>query len=260
MGFIDKTHRYSYSQLEQFDECPYSFYLQRIEDHKDEMVGNSFASQGTLIHDIIDRWAKKKITKEEMAAEYERRYPKEVENNWPRVLAAKGYAQKTYDQGLEYFRNFDEFKGFDIVASEQKFTTRIAGRKFAGIVDMVLRDKETGQDVILDHKSKSASAFRKAEDRMYRQQLLYSKWFFEKYGKFPDLLMFNLFKEGGIRPSKPFDEAEYKDVLLWAEETIKAIEEYDLVDWYRMKEGADEKPDFFCHEICSCRKICPNGM
>lgn len=259
MGLIDRRHRYSYSQLEQFDECPYSFYLQRIADEKENLVGNSFASQGTLIHDLIDQWAKKKLTKEQLPKEYERRYPLEVENNWPRILAAKGYAAKTYEQGLRYFENFDEFEGYEVVASEQKFVTRIAGRKFSGIVDMVLEDKATGQRIILDHKSKSVSAFKKAGDRMYRQQLLYSKWFFEKYGKFPDLLMFNLFKEDGLKVSKPFDEEEYNEVMQWAERTMDAIESYDLVDWFTTKEGADEKPDFFCKNICSCRKICPNG-
>lgn len=259
MGLIDATHRYSYSQLEQFDECPYSFYLQRISEEKDGLVGNSFASQGTLIHDLIDQWAKGKLTKDQLVLEYERRYPLEVENNWPRVLAAKGYAEKTYQYGLRYFENFDEFEGYEVIASEQKFTTRIHGRKFAGIVDMVLKDKNTGKMIILDHKSKSVSAFKKAGDKMYRQQLLYSKWFKEKYKTYPDILMFNLFKEDGLKMSQQFDEQTYKDTIKWASDLIDKIESYDLIDWFETKEGADEKPDFFCHEICSCRKICPNG-
>jgi hypothetical protein len=260
MGLIDAAHRYSYSQLEQFDECPYSFYLQRIEDNKDKLVGNSFASQGTLIHDLIDQWAKGKLTRDQLVPEYKRRYPLEVENKWPRILASKGYAQKTYEQGLQYFEDFDEFEGYEIVTSEHRFTTRIHGRKFVGVVDMVLRDKTTGKMIILDHKSKSESSFKKAGEKMYRQQFLYSKWFKEKYKQFPDILMFNLFKEDGLKMSQPFDEAKYKEVLRWATETIEKIENYDLFDWYATKEGADEKPDFFCHEICSCRKMCPNGV
>lgn len=259
MGLIDKSHRYSYTQLESVSECPYMFYLERIEDNKSSLVGNSFAAQGTLIHDLIDKWAKGLLKKEELPAEYERRYPNEVANNWPRMLAAKGYAEKTYKQGLEYFENFDGFEGFEIVASEQKFLTEIEGRPFAGIIDMVLKDEATGMYVILDHKSKSLSAFRKAEDKMYRQQLVYSKYFLEKYGRFPDLLMFNLFKEGGMLMSREFDKTQYDDTMNWAVEQIKKIESFELLDWFETKEGSGDKPDFFCQNICSCRKICPNG-
>lgn len=259
MGLIDKTHLYSYTQLEQFDECPYAFYLQRISEEKEPLAGNSFASQGTLIHDLIDKWAKGELSREELVPEYKRRYPLEVENNWPRMLAAKGYAEKTYAQGLEYFENFDCFKGYKILASEQRFRTRLHGRKFTGVIDMVLEEEGTGRKIILDHKSKSLSAFKKAGDKMWRQQLLYSKWFHEKYGGWPDALMFNLFKEGGMKQERLFSEDDYKEVQRWASGIIDKIESYELLDWFRTKEGADEKPDFFCHEICSCRKICPNG-
>lgn len=261
LGLVNKAHRYSYSQLEQVSECPYSFYLERIEeDNKDKLVGNSFASQGTLIHDLLDKWAKRELSKDQLISEYKRRYPIEVENNWPRMLAAKGYAEKTYNAGLDYFENFDEFEGYKVVASEQKFITRLFDRQFVGIIDMILQDVNTGEFIILDHKSKSLSSFKKAENSMYRQQFLYSKYFYEKYNAYPDRLMFNLFKENGLKMQRQFDGDAYNNTLEWAKEQIEKIENYELLDWFTTKEGADVKPDFFCHEICSCRKICPNGV
>lgn len=255
MGLINDAHKYSYTQLESVSECPYMFYLERIEDNKDSLVGNSFASQGSLIHDMIDQWAKGLIQTEDLPAVYKKRYPIEVENNWPRVLATKGYAEKTYDQGLHYFETFDCFEGFEIIASEQKFVTKIDNRNFVGIIDMVLKDEDTGEYIILDHKSKSLSSFKKAEDKMYRQQLIYSKYFLEKYGRFPDRLMFNLFKEDGLKVERKFDESQYNDTMNWAKEQIEKIESFELIDWFETK----DKPDFFCQNICSCRKICPNG-
>lgn len=258
MSMLSPTHVYSYSQLSSFAECPYSFFLQKIEKNPD-MVQNAFASQGTLIHDLLDLWAKKKLTKDQLVAEYERRYPLEVTQPWPKMLAAKGYAQKAFQIGIDYFKSFDEFEGYEIVSTEERFSMEIAGRPFVGIIDMIVKDLSTNELIVVDHKSKSLSAFKKAEAEMYKQQYLYSKYVHENMGKFPDRLMFNLFKEQGLKMSRVFSETDYLQTLGWAEEQIAKMEEYDFVDWLATKEVQPGKPDFFCTELCSCRKICPNG-
>lgn len=259
MGMINDGHVYSYSQLQSFSECPYNFYLQKIE-HNADMVGNAFASQGTLIHDILDKWAKGELKRDQMVEAYASRYYDEVKEPWPRMLAAKGYAEKAYAIGLEYFENFDEFEGYEIVNTEEKFRTDIDGRPFVGVIDMIMRDKATGDLIVLDHKSKSMAAFKKAENEMYKQQYMYSKYVFEKYGEYPKVLMFNLFKEQGTKMQRPFSMEEYESTLAWAKEQIEKIESYELLDWFETKEVQEGKPDFFCTELCSCRKVCPNGQ
>ena len=254
--YIDKNHVYSYSQLSSFDECPYEFFLERIERDEDgnrlEQTSNAFAEHGTLIHDIIDKWAKGELTRDELTVEYDIRFEDEVVTPFPKVL--KDYRSKAYQLGYDYFANFDEFKGLKIIGTETKFETTIADRKFVGIVDMVAEDDETKELIILDHKSKSLSSFKKNEDEMYRQQLLYSKWFNEHYGRFPDRLMFNLFKVSGLRMERPFTKEAYDKALSWAEETIKNIESFEMLDFL------DTKPqDFFCTDLCSMRKYCDNG-
>lgn len=250
--FEEGKHVYSYTQLSSVDECPYGFYLQRIE--KVPTVENAFSQQGSLIHDLIDLWGKGMLTKDELVGEYERRYPNEVTNTWPRVLASKGYATKAFELGKEYFENFDEFNGYEIISTEEKFKTDIEGRPFVGIIDMVLKEKDTGALIILDHKSKSMSAFKKDADKMFRQQYCYSKYFIEKYGRAPDKLMFNLFKEKGELISRDWDQTFYEDTMFWAIETIKKIETYQILDWLTSKQQ-----DFFCTELCSVRKECSNG-
>ena len=257
MGEIDKNHIYSFTQLQTFSECPYSFYLQKLDQsvkHED-LVENSFAQQGTLIHDLIDKWAKGEIPIEDLPEEYKRRYETEVANNWPRILAAKGYAEKTYKAGLEYFENFDGFDGYEIISSEQKFMVMLNKRKFVGVIDMVMKDKDTGELIILDHKSKSLSSFKKSQKDMYKQQYLYSVYVKKKYKQYPDRLAFNLFKEDGLIMSQPFDNDEFIDVVKWAGDTMEKMESYDVFEWLEAK----EESDFFCQNICSCRKICPNG-
>lgn len=253
MGLLPDDHVFSYSQLSSFDECPYGFYLERIE--KVDQVQNAFAEQGTLIHDLIDLWAKGQIAIKDLPKEYERRYPDEVVSPWPRMLASKGYAEKTFQQGLQYFQNFDGFKGYKIINTEEKFVTSIAGRKFAGIIDMVLEDEKTGDLIINDHKSKSLSSFKKEEKTIYRQQYLYSKYAYEKYGKYPDVLMFNLFKECGLKRFKDFSQKEYEEVLDWAIKIMEKIETYETLDWLESKETSD----FFCQELCSVRNNCFNS-
>lgn len=253
MGLIDENHVYSYTQLSSVSECPFGFYLSRIE--KAEQQSNGFAEQGTLIHDLLDRWAKGELTKEQLPDEYARRYPDEVVTKFPRMLAAKGYAEKAYNLGIEYFTNFDEFAGYTIVATEERFETELEGRPFVGIIDMILRDDLTGELIILDHKSKSLAAFKNSEDEMYRQQLLYAKYVHEKYGQWPDRLMFNLFKEGGKKMERRFSQDDYDAAIAWAVQQIQKIEEYDILEWLECKD-----PNFFCKEICSVRKHCPNGI
>ena len=259
MGLLGDNHVYSYSQLTSFDECKYGFYLQRIEGLQ-EQAENAFAQKGSLIHDLLDMWAKKILTKDEMIAEYERRYSDEVVSAWPRMMASKGYAKKAYETGLQFLENFDEFEGYEVLSAEEKFTIDLpltdgTTRPFVGIVDMILKENKSGDLIICDHKSKSLQSFKKDEDNMYRQQLIYATYVIQKYGKV-DALMFHLFNESGVKPQRLFSREQYDEALQWASKQIKDMEEYSVVDWLVCK----EKPDFYCAELCGARKCCPNGV
>lgn len=254
MSLLGDNHIYSYSQLTSFAECPYSFYLQRVEHLPQK--SNAFAEQGTLIHDLIDQWAKGELKKEDLVSEYKRRYPEEVVTQFPRLLAARGYVEKSYDAGLRYFESFDEFADLEIIGTETKFKTLLCGRPFIGIVDMVAKDKATGELIVLDHKSKSLNSFKKSEDEMYRQQTLYAQYVYEKYGRWPDIMMFNLFKEDGMRMSRPFTEAAYKEAEAWAGNIMDQIETFEIMDWLSQK----DEPDFFCQNLCNMREHCSLGQ
>lgn len=251
MGLIELDH-YSFSRLNQVSECPYAMYLEKIEGVEQEQ--NAFSQNGQLVHNILDTWAKGNLDGSLLGFEYEERYPNEVTARWPKMFG-NDLGKSTYTKILDYFNNFPGFDGYEIIDSEHKFETDIDGRTFVGIIDMILRDKETGEYAILDHKSKSISAFRKAQDHMYLQPLLYSKHFYEQYGFFPKKLMFNLFKEGGRIMSRDFNIDDYNAALDWAREQIRKIETYDIVDWFETKPSSD----IFCQHICSYRFQCPNG-
>lgn len=269
LSLLKTGHRYSYSQLSSFSECPFAYYLKHIEGAKEQ--SNGFAEQGSLIHDILDKWAKKEIKKEDMAAEYERRYGEEVVTSFPRMLSAKGYAEKSYLQGLEYFKNFDGFPGYEVISAEEKFDQPIrltdgTERPFIAFVDLILRDEFTGGLVVFDHKSKSWTEFRKHRDEMYKQQYLYSYFVHEKYGEWPSATAFNLFKEGGRKDEQEFSMDVYNQTMQWATDEIHNIESYDVLDWMECKEQkvnkktGKQEPDMFCSAICGVRGSCPNSI
>ena len=263
---LDETHRYSYSQLSSYSECPFSYYLGHIESPKPEQAPNAWAEQGTLIHDLLDKWAKGELKKEELASEYSRRYGDEVVTAFPRMLASKGYAEKTYQQGLDYFENFQGFPEYDIVSAEEEYDMPITlsdgtQRPFIAYVDLVLRNKITGGLVVCDHKSKSLATFKRERDKMYKQQFLYSYFVHEKYNEWPETLIFNLFKEGGYIDERDFTKDEYAATIQWATNAIHAIEERDLLDWLECKElPKSGKPDLFCQSICQWHLICPQAL
>lgn len=264
MSLLRDNHRYSYSQLSSFSECPFGFYLKHMEDKEEQ--SNGFAEQGSLVHDILDKWAKGEIKKKDMAAEYERRYSDEVVTSFPRMLASKGYAQKTYQQGLDYFENFDEFKGFKVISAEEKFEMPLkltdgTTRPFIAFVDLVVRDEFTDGLVIFDHKSKSWTSFKAAREEMYKQQYLYAYFVHEKYNEWPVQLAFNLFKEGGKKDFQDFSMEKFEEVMQWATDAIHKMESYDILDWLVCKaQKTPGKPDMFCAEICGERRNCPNSI
>ncbi len=258
MGLINDTHVYSYSQLSSFDECPYSFYLQRIEKVPDTM-SNAFAERGSLIHDLLDKWAKGTLKKEDMVTEYEQRYANEVVTAFPPIM--KGQAEKAYYQGVEFLENFDEFKGYKVISAEEKFTVDLpltdgTSRKFTGIIDLILRKEWTDELIICDHKSKSMASFKKSEDEMYRQQLLYTPYVLEKYGEYPAELMFHLFGENGEKPYRTFDMKQFREALTWASDCIRKIEGYCTLDWLRDKDSSD----FYCANLCNVRNHCSKSF
>ena len=255
------AHVYSYSQLQSFHECKYWFYLKRIEGLEEEQ-SNAFAERGSLIHNLLDEWAKGLLSKSDMIEEYDRRYGEEVQTAWPRMM--KGYAQKAYQQGYEFLRDFDEFKGYEILMAEERYNSEIllpdgSSRPFVGIVDLIVKEESTGDLIIFDHKSKGKSSFKKAEDEMYMQLYIYSQFVKEKFGDYPKKLGFHLFNQQGLKVTRPFELSEYERVMKWAGKTIQEIENCTILDWLECKEIPEGKTDMYCTQLCGARNICPNG-
>lgn len=112
---IDQNFKWSFSKLSTYNTCPFSFWLQYMQDPPLEKQQNAWAEFGNLCHELLEQYGKGELTLDQLPVEYEKRYAGTVVHNFPPT--PKDYAEKAYQQGLEYFKNF---KGFGDRYENQK--------------------------------------------------------------------------------------------------------------------------------------------
>ena len=208
---------------------------------------NSYAEYGLLCHSLLERWAKGELMSFELADAYETEYDEAVKHYFPPF--PKGLAGRYYDEGLQYFRSFDGFGGdMEILSVEDKFELDIRGNRFVGIADLVLRDRNTGDITVIDHKSKSMNSMKKAQYENTRQLYTYAAYVKERFGAFPTLLRFNMFRYG-VNIDEPFSMKRYEETMDWIERTIAEIR--------AEREWKVSSSSYFCRFICSTRLYCP---
>lgn len=107
----------------------------------------------------------------------------------------------------------------------------INGYKFTGYIDLLLREKDTGKIVLIDHKSskypygKKGKLLKSEKDKFqqYKRQLyLYSIQVFNEYGVFPDRIGWNYF---GDRKWDflDFNKEDYEEAKKWAIDTLEEV-------------------------------------
>ena len=208
---------------------------------------NAYAEYGTHCHSLLERWAKGELMSFELADAYEAEYDEAVKHYFPPF--PKGLAGRYYDEGLQYFRSFDGFgDDMEILSVEDKFELDIRDNRFVGIADLVLRDRNSGGITVIDHKSKSMNSMKKAQYENTRQLYTYAAYVKERFGAFPTLLRFNMFRYG-VNIDEPFRRDRYAETMDWIERTIADIK--------AEKEWKVSSSGYFCQFICSTRLYCP---
>ena len=240
--------RYSFSKLSTFNDCKYAYWLTYIEHQKG--VGNCFSSFGTEVHSIMERYAKGSLSLWDLASTYEKEFDTAVPEEFPSFPFCQDMRGLYYEQGLNYLRNFGGYPKYKILGVESQFDIAIDDWVFNGIIDLVYED-EQGRLVVHDYKSKS-SFKNKAEQKKYARQLyLYSLHIKEKYGKYPDLLRFMMFrKETSV--DIPFKTDDLNEAVNWAKNTVKAIR----TCW----DYSPSCEEFFGNYVCNHRKDCEHKI
>lgn len=255
--------RWSFSRLHTFEGCKYEWYLNyllrddcgnRIYDNEQ----NFYAAFGKFCHGILEQILNNKITIAQGQDYYSSHYYTET-NVYD---ADPDIVDKYYYLGMSYFDNLDFawLSDYEILGVEKEVVFRINDIEFVGYIDLLVRNKENGKIIVIDHKSsayplgKSGNVLKNSKDsyESYKKQLyMYSKAVYEEYGEYPAEIWWNYFKvQNWLK--LPFVESEYKETLKWATNIVdKAAEEekFDALITY-----------FYCNNLCGFRNQCEYKM
>lgn len=234
--------------------CLREWYLYYIECNKGRT--SAMAQFGKLMHTILEKYAKNELTIFEISKYYEDHFDDVVTEMFP-YNKYVDLRDSYYQKGLDYLDNINLIlDDYEILGVELKVEFEIGGKPFIGFIDLLLRDKKTGEIIILDHKSASLK-FKKNGDisktdaahfqEFKRQLYLYSIPVIKQYGKV-SFLEWNLFKDQKFIKI-PWKQEEYEEAIRWAEDTLKLLSEEK--EW-----AADTSNIFYCRNLCSQRLNC----
>lgn len=236
---------WSFSSVNTYITCPKSFKLIYI-DKKDK-VSNAFGEWGSYMHSLLEKYFNSEAEIFELAAMYKDGYKENVPSKFP-YFAFCDLSEKYYESGLDYLNRFEGLSDkYEVVGVEQKIELEIDGKKFIGFIDLILKNKETGDYIIVDHKSKSGFKSKKEKEHYLIQLYLYSIYVKERYGKYPVELKFNMFRADKWE-TEAFDEKKLEKAKVWFSSTV------DLIYFDETFPMAVD--DFYCQNLCSVRHYC----
>ena len=173
-----------------YEECPYSFYFKKLDDTKEGMT-NAYAEAGKFAHEILADIFKKEITIQEGLDRW-------IDEYYDYVGRMK---QETKDKKFEEFANYLASLDLSMIESGKYKVLEVEDRSewkhgkynMIGYIDLLLEDTETGELILVDHKS--LGRFMKKDNitplknmldgfNAYKKQMyLYCMPIYEKYGK-----------------------------------------------------------------------------
>lgn len=260
---IDKM-RWSYSRCSAYEQCPYNFFLKYIVDDDDQYLaeGNFYAEVGGYVHSILQMIFNGELSIDDAADYYVEHFDENVF-----YTTRESAMQTTFELCANYFAEADFYwlKNFEILGVEKQIETNIDGYPFIGFIDLLLRHKDTGEIYLIDHKSSAypfkvdgKSVLKKAENdfkKYKRQMYLYCKAVYEEYGKYPEWICWNHFKDQKVAKI-PFDINEYNASVEWFVDTIHAIENDCEFRGKCEDESGKSKEYFYRKNICEFRSSC----
>ena len=240
----EKKEHYSFSKLSSFHTCKYGYKLTYIDHIKG--CENAFALYGSLVHSIMERYAKGNIELWDLSDVYKTEFDEQVNLPFPNSVYCKDMKHLYYSQGLDFLETFPGYEKYKILEVETEFELPIEDWIFTGIMDLLYED-ENGRLILLDYKSKSGFKNKEEKHKYARQLYLYCLYIKEKYGKYPDLMIFWTFRKKK-QIEIPFNEDDLLEALNWAKFTVKKIRE--------CKDFSPCCDEFFGNELCNHRKTC----
>lgn len=244
-----KDMTWSYSRLNSFEDCPYRWYLKYIKYPKAEKKELFFASYGSFMHELLAEYYAANKTAEDIRAEYLINFRKNVFSPAPSHQVFQSY----FKDGLEYLSNLGD-RPKEVLGVEQKMLFNIDGIQMTGFLDLLIG--EDNKLILEDHKSRNLKPRSnrtkptKADqelDTYLRQLYIYSHYIKETYGKFPDELWFNTFRQKTV-VKEPFHMDAYLQAKQWVKDTVETI--------CNESEFLPAVEFFKCKYLCECQDLC----
>lgn len=261
----DNKTVWSFSRASCYQNCPKCYELCYIRQGDEKIVkkSNAFAEWGSLVHKCLELYFTDKLTLFDISDYYRDKYSEFVQSDFPFNNYAN-LSEKYMDAGLDFLDNFNGFDSdkYKIIGVEQEFCIEIDGHLLKGYIDLVIEDVESGDVIIVDHKSASELRGDKLESYLY-QLYLYSAYIKQIKGCFPKMLVFNLFRAGKVIKEE-FNMTKYLDAVSWLNNTILAAEQdshyIDKITTDYERKGVSlagfKRNDFYCNNLCSARAYC----
>jgi hypothetical protein len=253
------TMIWSFSRCHSFENCKYEWYLNYLLKDKDghaiyKNEQNFYAAFGKYCHTILEKLFKNELSINTIKYYYENNFDEEVD------IYDVPYCtrDKYFYLGYNYFNNLDItwLKQYAILGIEKECKFNIGNRSFIGYIDLLLKDRSTGNIIVIDHKSSEYPIGKKGyvlkkkrlDYNSYKRQLyMYSLSVFNEYGKYPNEIWWNYFKEQKWL-KLPFIKEEYVNAIEWADNLIKEI--------YNEKSFIPKIDYFYCKNLCGFRNSC----
>ena len=248
--FVMDTMTWSFSRLNSYYNCAYEWYLHYLECSKAE--NGFFGEYGSLIHKILEKYIKSELSLFDLNQYYEENFNKQIPHDAPPNKYVD-IRQSYYDKGIEYLNNIDlDLDRHEILGVEKEIHFKIEDKDFVGYIDLLVRDKETEEIIIIDHKSASIKILKngsisKSDQKHFlefkRQLYLYSIPIVKEYGSVSKL-KWNMFKDQKWIEI-PWKQEEYDEAIQWAKDTLKLIENESL--WLPNQDY------YYCNYLCGQR-------
>jgi hypothetical protein len=246
---------FSYSSISTYNTCPYSFYLTYIENKP--RINNFFAEYGLLTHQCFEEFFNRRLEAYELSKFYEDNYYVFCQTSPPPYPS--GMEENYKNQGKEFFDNFSfDLSKYNIIGIENTLKFKISDKNFSGRPDLILQNKDSGENILVDYKSSivfrknKRTGVRYTDDKKlegyYKQMHLYSYGIRKDLGLQIDKIMI-WFTRPEIRHVIDWKKKKEEQTIKWVQQTLEKIFKDEKFKY-------DNSQEYFCNNICSVREDC----